>query len=384
MADKQDAWLDAEVAERLLRGESPDNAVAPAARTDAARLAEALDALAVPAPAADDCELPGEAAALAAFRKAHADRGATETVRSSAGSGPDDVGLVRIGARDVPARRSRRPVRFALAASLALGMVGGVAAAVAAGVLPTFGGDPGPEASVSAAVTPDRPLVSPTPDGTGGDAATPDGSTGAADPGAGRDTAGDATAPGTDGQEGKKDWGHGWWSGTTSACRTLREGGQLSEDRGRALEKVAGGSAKVDSFCSDVLAYYDQYTDGRSGDGHGDDGDGDGDSGFSDKSGDGKGGDDSGDGGDNDEGGGRGFTKGNGNGNGGNNGGGNNGNGNGNGNDHGTDGGVSTTAPSALTPLQPRGSQEPGTRSPGPSYTALADAHPSELRFSGA
>ncbi|MEU7253325.1 hypothetical protein AB0A87_35185, partial [Streptomyces sp. NPDC045251] len=72
MADEQDRWLDRETAEILLRGESLE-AVDPAARDRAERLAEALGALtAPPVPASE--ELPGEAAALAAFRKARAER----------------------------------------------------------------------------------------------------------------------------------------------------------------------------------------------------------------------------------------------------------------------------------------------------------------------
>ncbi|MEU2282207.1 hypothetical protein ABZ614_09765 [Streptomyces sp. NPDC013178] len=69
-------WLDRATAERLLSGETPDNAVPPAHRAEADRLAGTLNALA--ALSADrtpsDEELPGEAAALAAFRKARAER----------------------------------------------------------------------------------------------------------------------------------------------------------------------------------------------------------------------------------------------------------------------------------------------------------------------
>ncbi|MYR04186.1 hypothetical protein GTX23_37775, partial [Streptomyces sp. SID6139] len=68
MADEQDKWLNPETAERLLDGE-PLEAVDPATRDQAERLARVLDALsAQAAPAA--IELPGEQAALAAFRKA--------------------------------------------------------------------------------------------------------------------------------------------------------------------------------------------------------------------------------------------------------------------------------------------------------------------------
>ncbi|MFF3936216.1 hypothetical protein [Streptomyces phaeofaciens] len=86
MADKQDRWLDRETAERLLRGDSPDDTLGPTAsettRDQAERLARTLSALSslsalaplVPTPSADDGELLGEAAALAAFRETRAAR----------------------------------------------------------------------------------------------------------------------------------------------------------------------------------------------------------------------------------------------------------------------------------------------------------------------
>ncbi|NEC69074.1 hypothetical protein G3I41_31500, partial [Streptomyces sp. SID9727] len=66
MADEQDAWLDKEAAEKLLRGEPVDPAEGRP-RQDAERLATALDAVARTARPATG-PLPGEAAALAAFR----------------------------------------------------------------------------------------------------------------------------------------------------------------------------------------------------------------------------------------------------------------------------------------------------------------------------
>ncbi|MFD4049993.1 hypothetical protein ACFWSF_31295, partial [Streptomyces sp. NPDC058611] len=71
MADERNRWLDRAAADRLLRGE-PAEPVGPSAdpraRGEAARLRAALDALAE-RPAARG-ELPGEAAAVAAFRTA--------------------------------------------------------------------------------------------------------------------------------------------------------------------------------------------------------------------------------------------------------------------------------------------------------------------------
>ena len=98
MADEQYRWLDRDTAERLLRGE-PLDAVDADSRDQADRLTEALEALdalgmqtaeATPAGA----ELPGEAAALAAFRKAR--------------TGKNGERRASVRAR-VPARRPRPP-----------------------------------------------------------------------------------------------------------------------------------------------------------------------------------------------------------------------------------------------------------------------------------
>ncbi|MFD0504807.1 hypothetical protein ACFQ0G_21695 [Streptomyces chiangmaiensis] len=61
-------------------------------------------------------------------------------------------------------------MHFGLAAAVAAAMIGGVAVAAGTGALPTPFDEPGPAASVSAAVTPHKPLLTPTPDGaaTGG------------------------------------------------------------------------------------------------------------------------------------------------------------------------------------------------------------------------
>ncbi|MEU6377759.1 hypothetical protein [Streptomyces sp. NPDC046909] len=342
MADNADnnEWLNAETAERLLRGESLDNAVEPAARDEAERLAKTLGALTTDPPP-NGVELPGEAAALAAFRKVRADRapatttafgatartsGAAATPSSAASGAPStasgtthpapgaderfsDAGLIRIGAPDhrAPGRhtpghrasrslrpRRGRPVRLGLAAALALGMAGGVAVAAGTGILPSpFGdGEPGPNASVSAAVTPDRPLSSPSPSGGAEGEPTPDGS---ADPGASREDAGKdpsanpSTNPGSGTAD--KDKGYGsWWSGALSSCRDLRDGKQLSADRRRALDGFAGGSSQVWKYCHEILANTDPNTEGRPSQGDDRQGQGDDQDGKGDK--DGKGGDD--------------------------------------------------------------------------------------------
>ncbi|MGP4010104.1 hypothetical protein [Streptomyces sp. 4N124] len=272
MADEQYRWLDRETAELLLRGESLE-AVDPADHEQAARLAETLGALSAVPPQADDAELPGEAAALAAFRKVRAEKGEPAVVFGGARHGAADAGLVRIGVPAGTDRRPRwaRPLRLGLAASVAAVMVGGVAAAAGIGLLPTpFGGDePAPGASVSAAVSPDRPLVSTPPrDTPDGGTGTPEPSGPPSGPGAGappqNTQPGDKAPDETPGTEHHGDGFRNWWGSVTDACRDVRAGKELPPDRRRALEGMAGGSGRVTKYCKAVLNTADG--DGGSGD----------------------------------------------------------------------------------------------------------------------
>jgi hypothetical protein len=283
MADEQYRWLDRDAAERLLRGE-PLEAVDAGTRDQVDRLAEALAALAAE-PSLSSDELPGEAVALAAFRKVRAGGDGALTQlghRGHARSGAHaaDAGLVRLGRPAAHGRRTRwgRPTRFGLAAVLAVGMVGGVAVGAGTGVLPTpFTREhPEPAASATAARTPDRPLASispspgvssgidpvrPIPDGPSGDPS--DGSSSTAG-----DDAGDPTGvPGPD-STGKAERTREWWVRTRSYCRDVLDGKDLDRDHRRALEHVAGGGARVKMYCSAVLGR--QVGDG--GDGAQDDG----------------------------------------------------------------------------------------------------------------
>ena len=277
MADEQYRWLDRETAESLLRGESLE-AVDPAVRDQAERLAKTLEGLTVEPPPGS-VELPGEAAAMAAFRAARSDVRAerTATGRQAAPSPPPDAGLVRIGgpARSERGSRRGRSARFVLTAVLAAGMVGGVAVAATSGVLPTpFGHDrPNPGTSVSAPASPPSPLVSPSPGGSQGEP-TPDGSSGtptgpAIPPGS---SGAASSAPGT-GADSRN--GIGWWRGAPSACTDLRAGNDLGTGRRRALEGAVGSSdpQRVRTYCKRVLA----LTEGGSRHGKGDDRDGKGD-----------------------------------------------------------------------------------------------------------
>ncbi|MFD8452575.1 hypothetical protein [Streptomyces coelicoflavus] len=276
MADEQDEWLDRETAELLLRGESLEGleSTGPATRDRAGRLVAVLGALSAP-PAPGDGELPGEAAALAAFRKVRAERAdASATVSAALGHGaapgPADVGPVRIGPRGDGPRRMRwnRPLRLGLAAALTVGMVGGVAVAAGTGVLPTpfDGAEPEPAATVSAAASPDRPSAPPSPL-EGGRGGTNPGTT----PGApGGDTAregggdrdrdtGDRAADGSDGRH----------PDLAASCRRARAGKQLDAAHRRALKEAAGGASRVVKFCGDLLAAGGTGAGGRDDRGHG-------------------------------------------------------------------------------------------------------------------
>ncbi|MEV7385682.1 MULTISPECIES: hypothetical protein [unclassified Streptomyces] len=351
MADEQYKWLDRATAERLLRGESLE-AVDPSARDQAERLGKALGALsAQTAPAA--VELPGEEAALAAFRKAREsaedERTAMAGRRGRAGRSAD-AGLVRIGAGSVPPRASRwaRPARFGLAAALAAGMLGGVAVAAGTGVLPTpFGGDrPGPAASVSAARTPGLPQGSASPESLlGGETGTP--TSGTTSDGSGQpspDPSGRSKEKGTgsDGGTGNA------WRRALASCRAVQHGKSLGADRRRALEGLAGGAGRVDKFCRTVLAAGKDGRDGGYGDGKGSVGGQGGNDGWSGGQGDGNG-----QGGDGRSGSGSGSGSGS-------------DEGNGGGNDHHEDG-TASPAPTGFAPLLPSRS----VATPDPTYSAL-------------
>ncbi|MES4888389.1 hypothetical protein [Streptomyces sp. NPDC096012] len=272
MADERYKWLNRRTAERLLRGE-PLEAVDASGRDQAEPLSELLGALSAEA-ARTPGELPGEYAALAAFRKAREAAEAERATAARADGAPGrstgtpahgaEVGLIRIagpGRSGIPLRRPRwaRPVRLALAAAVVAGTLGGVGVAAGSGVLPTPFRDehPGPAASVTPE-TSGQPLGSASPHATpGGGPGTPSG------PGAPA-SRGDASdqAVGPDGDGGPSaDSGSGAFSGgagadspaAAAACRAVRDGRELDAGRKRALARLAGGSARVDKFCKTVL-----------------------------------------------------------------------------------------------------------------------------------
>lgn len=185
MADDRYNWLDKDAAEQLLRGEPVS-----ARHGDGARELEQLlkAAAAACADMPGTAELPGEEAAVAAFRRAR--HGAGVGARHRATGEP--LPAVHAAPTTGIAERTRlaRPFRRGFAVALAACAIGGVAVAAGTGVLPTpFRGDPAPASSVSAAETP-GPLDTREPgaqtDGTTG--RTPDSTPGsrARDPAAPR------------------------------------------------------------------------------------------------------------------------------------------------------------------------------------------------------
>lgn len=285
MADEQHRWLDRGTAERLLSGE-PLETADPVARDQAGRLAGALRALSAPPPS-DGGELPGEAAALAAFRKVREEReGWSEAAHGEgrpAGTRPSDIGAIRIGvphadrSGTADGSRRRRPLGLGLAAALVAGMAGGVAVLAGTGVLsPPDGSRSDPAASVTATGThPERPLRSPPPEGAAPGGVTsggrhPGGAAGTAEDGAGAaGDAGGSRAPGkpdADTGDGAVRSGRDG-NQIAATCRAWRDGKALNGEREHLLEDAAGGSSRVGAYCEEVLSTSD--TSGASGTGGG-------------------------------------------------------------------------------------------------------------------
>ncbi|MEU9030202.1 hypothetical protein AB0D46_22290 [Streptomyces sp. NPDC048383] len=308
MADEHNGWLDAAAADRLLRGEPAGPGADPRARADEARLRAALDSLTVPA--RPDRELPGEDAALAAFRAARATAPAprpTPVAPVPAAAEPL-ISLTPVPRVRIPAqRRTSTPVRFGLAAALAGVAVGGIAAVAGSGLLDRearHAAGPAPAVSVSADT--DRPAgdgsdepapLIPRPDPTaplrgdgfvaspgtsrmpGTDSRTTPGTTsgsGSAShfPGGGAGT-GTSASTGSGANEtedagrelftdrtGKPDPGAGGGAGkdrdrdklarAADLCEDYRAG-RMNDDRRSRLSKLAGALAKIPRYCESVL-----------------------------------------------------------------------------------------------------------------------------------
>ncbi|WP_438312084.1 hypothetical protein ACSHWO_13655 [Streptomyces sp. HUAS TT3] len=300
MADERNRWLDGAAAERVLRGAPAGPDADRHARDAELRLRAALDML-VPPQAPAGTELPGEEAALAAFRAARAGAPDAADTRAagSAGSAPEVGPVVDLGpviplpaprAGAAASSRRGRPVRFALAAALASVAVGGIAAAAGAGLLDrathTSAG-PAPAATLSAEAKPapsggvgptSAPQLRPDPlrSADGGTTApgTPDGSAagpGTADGGGtgpdsrfgpGTDTSSGTASAGGTGGVGKETLGGGATElrgqdretrlKAVDLCEAYRSG-SMTADRRDKLSKLAKGLSRIPHYCEALL-----------------------------------------------------------------------------------------------------------------------------------
>ncbi|MGW1197279.1 hypothetical protein ACWD4B_15800 [Streptomyces sp. NPDC002536] len=310
--DRRYDWLDDDAVERLLHGEALAGTLAgdtadDRARADAARLDAALGALRVPAPA-DDTPLPGEEAALAAFRTARAAERDMAVAAAPAGSAAPVVRIGRTAARAAAARSLlRRPARSALALALAGCALGGVAVAAGTGVLPAPFGRGGREPAPATSVVADSDTETRAP-ATGEPRTGP--SRGTADSGHGRSTAppapgsaapGDGASATPGGGPGtasptpappQQDQGHGKDDGRkgddghpaviAKLCRDYQDATRRNSGKGvdndtlSALERAAGGAA-VRAYCDHVLGTSGPSASGGGSDDQGEDTEGNGD-----------------------------------------------------------------------------------------------------------
>ncbi|MBO8194020.1 hypothetical protein ITI46_20470 [Streptomyces oryzae] len=287
-------------------------------RRTVARLAAALDELsatysAPPSTTAGSTpvELPGEAAALDAFRAAQvgAVRGGVPGAASAALGGGGAPGSARSRARNL---LTGRPLRAGFAVALAGCALGGVAVAAGTGVLPTpFSSGDAPAATVSPATSPSgggsedgsgaektpgrdtagdrhggRGRSGGTETGDGGKGERQDGSLDLADSGgAGGDK------DGKHGKNGNKSTPDGKLPGTdkpldesqkeaiaAALCKGYAANKLEADDR-RKLERAAGGRAVVRKFCAEhgnTGSGSDSGGSGQGGSSGGSGGDGDG------------------------------------------------------------------------------------------------------------
>ncbi|MFD4700092.1 hypothetical protein [Streptomyces niveus] len=272
MAHERETWLDHGVAELLLRGR-PVGTTGEHAQAQADRLARALEE-AVPVAYADSAELPGEAAALAAFRQSV---GTTAGPAGARSWDADDAGIGTV--RLAPERRGirlpsvGRPLRLGMAAAMAGCALSGVAAGAGFLYAPSAGeSPPRPSNSISDALTP-APLVSESPSGS---LNTPPLSS---DPGAGTDS--DSPGASSDAMTGdpvdkgrksqgtgngwKKGGGEKWYAKLVQACQEYRNG-SISAGKRKLLEDAAKGPQSVNRLCNQLLSGDDRH-DGAQGTG---------------------------------------------------------------------------------------------------------------------
>jgi hypothetical protein len=288
MADERDAWLDKDAAERLLRGD-PVTAPNEHDRAREELLSGVLRDMS-DVTYANGAELPGEAAALAAFRQAKAAGRGTERTRATDRAGraqragsTEDADMVHLPgivgsaltAGSARLRRSGRPLRTGIAMAVAGCALGGATVVAAAGVLPSLlgGGQlPGPASSVSVDATP-KPLLSGLPDASGspstgstGDrsAEVPEPSSGELGDGAGEDAGKDRSGDSDDvpigpvgdhrdqfSPDGETKSGK-WYHQTVDACRDYLSG-SIEPERREELETATDGSEGAERYCDRLL-----------------------------------------------------------------------------------------------------------------------------------
>ncbi|MGW1276438.1 hypothetical protein ACWD4V_05690 [Streptomyces tsukubensis] len=258
MADDRNEWLDQVTAERLMRGEPVCNfgelgELGEPARAEAARLAGALRSVAAPETRGAQhpgVELPGEAAAMAAFRAATA-------------AGSSDSGVVRLAPRAPGAAREPRGSRRAgyrgkLSAPFRLGVVavvagfafGGVAVASGADFLPSpfDGADPSATGTSVSAGPGELPDATPRTPGGPAPEGVPPGVTGTPSSSPARPVEGTGIGappkPGVKGASAQR---------MVKACREYRSGAPRPQVRA-LLERMAKDPAQVPAYCGAVLA----------------------------------------------------------------------------------------------------------------------------------
>ncbi|MFI0780017.1 hypothetical protein [Streptomyces sp. NPDC021212] len=284
--DHRYSWLDDKAVERLLRGESVEGQHgAPDNRNDrphaeAERLAALLGAVAEAARRADGAAadgktpLPGEDAAVAAFRAAHAKptvtpvsgegqvghkstRIARSAAKASAGAGA--AGGWRTG------WRRRRPLRAGMVAAVAGCALSGFAVAAAAGVLP-FGhsdGNPRPGASTSDTGPGSGESARPEISESGGTSTSPDGDGRTSEGAQGRGVPGGGEGHGKRDNHGRGEKGSGAGNNgngqrALGTCRhyLASEAGTGADVGQKALKKLtraAGSQSGIHDYCVRVV-----------------------------------------------------------------------------------------------------------------------------------
>ncbi|MEW1548081.1 hypothetical protein [Streptomyces tsukubensis] len=252
MADDRNEWLDQVTAERLMRGE-PVGELGEPACAEAARLAGALRSVAAPETGGAQhpaVELPGEAAAVAAFRAATAagssDSGVVRLAPPASGAAGESRGSRRGGYRG----KLSAPFRLGVVAVVAGFAFGGVAVASGADFLPSpfDGAEPSATGTSVSAGPGELPDADPRTPGGPAPEGVPPGVTGTPSSSHARPVEGTGIGappkPGVKGASSQR---------MVKACREYRAGAPRPQVRA-LLERMARGPAQVPAYCGAVLA----------------------------------------------------------------------------------------------------------------------------------